>query len=111
MTLFELSTIVVLLLVAWYFFNAMRTREMATAVARTYCRQSDIQLLDGAVSLRAMRIVKYRGKFNFKRYYEFHYSAADNIRRIGTIIIIGTDIVDLIINSDCPGMGSSVLEA
>ena len=111
MTFFDLITIATLLLVGWYFFNAMRTREMATAIARSYCKRSGIQFLDGTVSLSGVRIVLHGGKFNFRRCYEFHYSAADNTRNIGAIIMIGSEVVSFIIKSDDPTINDSVLEA
>ena len=81
----------------WYFFDAMRARELATAVVREYCKQSSLQFLDGTVGLRAVNLSVQNGRIRFKRRYEFHYSESNHSRGVGLVTIEGIEVQNFIL--------------
>lgn len=103
--------VAVIIAVVWYFFDAMRAREMATAVAREYCKQSQLQFLDGTVGLRKVMISFEHGKPTLKRRYEFHYSRSDNSRSSGTVMINGAVVETFLLHHQTPEPGDTTLEA
>ncbi|MDJ0958574.1 MAG: DUF3301 domain-containing protein [Arenicellales bacterium] len=111
LSLLNVILIAVFVAVVWYFFDAMRAREIATAVAREYCKQSHIQFLDGTVGLRNVTISMDRGKPSLKRRYEFHYSESDHTRNIGLVIINGNRVEHFILQHQTAVPSDTTLEA
>ena len=111
LSLLNVILIAVFVAVVWYFFDAMRAREIATAVAREYCKQSHIQFLDGTVGLRNVTISMDRGKPSLKRRYEFHYSESDHSRNIGLVIINGNKVEHFILQHQTAVSSDTTLEA
>ena len=113
----ELSLLNVILIalfaaLVWYFFDAMRAREIATAVAREYCKQSQLQFLDGTVGLRKVTISMDRGKPSLKRRYEFHYySESEHSRNIGVAIINGNRVEHFILQHQTAVPSDTTMEA
>lgn len=97
--------------VIWYFFDAMRAREMATAIVREYCKQSHLQFLDGTVGLRTVGISFNGGKARLRRRYEFHYSQADHSRNIGILLINGNMVETFILQHEATESDNATLEA
>ena len=118
-TLFNILMILVLAGGVWYFFDAMRARELATSVVREYCKQSSLQFLDGTVGLKTVTLSLEGGRPHLKRRYEFHYSESDHSRSIGLVTINGIDVENFILpnkssnSGPLPGSrsGDSTLEA
>jgi len=118
-TLINISVVLLLAGGVWYFFDAMRARELATSVVREYCKQSSLQFLDGTVGLKTVTLSSEGGKLHLKRRYEFHYSELDHSRNIGLVTINGIEVEDLILPNKLsdpeslsgPPNGDSTLEA
>lgn len=110
-SIFNILSITILTFIVWYFFDAMRAREMATAVVREYCNQSQLQFLDGTVGLRTVTISVHRGKLKLKRRYEFHYSESDYSRKIGLVILNGNKVENFILQQQTSTQSDTTLEA
>ena len=118
-TLFNILVVLVLAGGVWYFFDAMRARELATSVVKEYCKQSSLQFLDGTVGLKTVALSLDGGKLHLKRRYEFHYSESDHSRNIGLVTINGIEVENFILPGKLsnpetlPGStpGDSTLEA
>lgn len=85
----------------------MRAREIATAIVREYCKQSNLQFLDGTVGLRTVTVTVHRGQLMLKRRYEFHYSESDNSRKIGLVILNGHTVENFILHQTPMQNGTS----
>jgi hypothetical protein len=84
-----------LLLAGVFWFTALRARELATNVARDYCRRYSLQFLDGTVSHSRMRLVREDGWLRMRREYRFEYSSADDVRREGHVTLTGQSVSDV----------------
>ena len=94
---FDILAIILIGSGVWYFFDAMRAREIATDAVRSYCKQSHLQFLDGTVGLRTVSLAIESGKLSIRRRYEFHFSGSDNSRSIGLVTINGADVENFIL--------------
>jgi len=110
-SLFNLVLIAVIASGIWYFFDAMRARELATAVVREYCKQSSLQFLDGTVGLKTVTLSFEGGKLRLRRRYEFHYSESDHSRSIGLVTINGIKVENFILPKQILQPGNSTLKA
>ncbi len=111
LTFFNILCVTVIAGSVWYFFDAMRAREIATATVREYCKQSCLQFLDGTVGLKTVSFTAENGKLRVRRHYEFHFSESDHSRNIGLVTICGTDVENLILPNQLFHPGHSTLEA
>ncbi len=85
---------------AFFAFRNLRVRELVTRYARDYCRDRDLQFLDGTASITAISPTQLRGKLMLQRTYRFEYTDNGAHRRHGVIIVIGDTIQHVIIDHD-----------
>lgn len=111
LSLSHIFAVAALAAVIWYFLDAMRAREMATAIVREYCKQSRLQFLDGTVGLRTVTISISAGRIKLKRTYEFHYAESDHSRNIGVVTLSGGEVEDFVLPNRSSGFDNSTLEA
>jgi len=81
-----------------YLVDGMRAREIATAVARDYCKQADLQFLDGTVSLRSIRLNRDIGRMRIERRFEFHYTDSSHERRRGLVVLVGRKVIHFVLH-------------
>jgi hypothetical protein len=99
---FNLTAIVLALGLIWVWYDNMRARETAIACVRGFCRDQQLQFLDGSVCLSAMAFsLTHRC---FRRHYDFYYTRDSHDRRRGTVILLGRHIEHLLINEDAAAM-------
>lgn len=110
-SIFNILSITILGFIVWYFFDAMRAREMATAVVREYCKRSHLQFLDGTVGLRTVAVSVHQGKLTLKRRYEFHYSESDHSRKVGLVILNGDKVENFILQHQTSTQSDKTFEA
>ncbi len=82
--------LVFLTLVAFYWRDSLRIKEMAFKAAQERCREMQVQLLDEAVYLRRLWLKRnQRGHLAIWRafYFEFTVSGAD--RYVGRVLMLG----------------------
>ena len=92
----QLFPIILLGLVAWFWWGATRAREVAVASARRACQQVDVQFLDDTVAMSKLRLRRDpRGQMRIMRYYRFEFSATGTDRRPGYAVMLGHHLVDL----------------
>lgn len=111
LSIFNIFALAALAGVVWYFFDAMRAREMATAIVREYCKQSGLQFLDGTVGLRTVTPSLSGGRLTLRRRYEFHYSESDHSRNIGVVLFNGSEVENFILQNQFTKTSKSNFEA
>lgn len=85
--------IVALVLAAWAFHVNLAAREMANRLATDTCRQAEVQLLDGTVSLLRMALTRSAsGGWTVRRTYVFDYSEDGYSRRRGFVVLNGLSL-------------------
>ena len=62
-------------LIAWVWHSGLKAHERVVTIARTVCRELNVQLLDDTVALRRLRLHWRRHGFELSRTYRFEFSA------------------------------------
>ena len=97
------SLLVIFLLagIAWFWFDSVRAKEVATQAASQACQTIHAQLLDQTVSLKRLRLIRNRqGRIQFQRSYDFELSLDRQIRSGGRVILIAQAISSVQLDSD-----------
>ena len=90
---FALAAIAVL---AWWWYDAMRARERALAVAGAACERDHLQFLDATVECVQTRFARDEdGRLVLRRTYGFEFSDDGNNRRAGSVVLLGTKVESL----------------
>jgi hypothetical protein len=90
---FALAGIAVL---GWWWYDSMRARERALAVAGAACGRNSLQFLDETVECVKTRPTRDAdGRLVLRRSYRFEFSDDGNNRRAGAVVILGTAVESL----------------
>lgn len=82
--------IVAVILAAWAWHANLAAREMANRLAADTCKQAEVQLLDGTVSVQRMGLARSAdGGWTLRRTYVFDYSEDGYNRRRGFVVLSG----------------------
>ncbi len=96
MSFAELLALLLLGLVAWFWFDSLKAREVGVAAARAACRREGVQLLDDTVAGSSLRPARDDdGRFALRRVYEFEYSGSGYDRHRGSVMLLGREVVML----------------
>lgn len=89
----ELFLLILLALVAWYWYDSMRARERALGIGRAACARDGLQLLDDTVQCIRLGFARDEdGRLKLRRTYRFEFSDTGLNRRDGSIVLCGTEI-------------------
>ncbi len=78
------------LVLVW--LDGARAREFATTLARRYCQNRGLQLLDETVSLVRMGIRWTDKGLRIRRMFRFEFSLEGVGRRVGYVLMLGTQL-------------------
>ena len=85
-----LILIAVLVIIAWFWQDSLKSRERAVMAAALACREIGAQLLDQTVALKSIKPARTEaGHLNLRRIYEFEFSLAGYERRFGRAYVLG----------------------
>jgi hypothetical protein len=74
----------------------MRAREVALEAGRRACEAEGVQFLDWTVAVNKLRIGRSGdGRLRVRRNYEFEFSDTGNNRLMGSITLLGTQLIAL----------------
>jgi len=79
-------------LLAWYWLDSARARELATGIARSMCRKRGLQFLDDTVSQVRFGIRWTGNGIRLRRMFSFDFSREGVGRRSGWLILLGTSV-------------------
>jgi hypothetical protein len=91
-----LLALIALLVVVLFWMDGARAREFATALVDELCRRRGLQLLDGTVVLARLGLRRTPAGLRFRRMYRFDFSAEGVGRRVGYLLLIGTEVENVI---------------
>ncbi len=92
----EVLVIVVLLAVAWYWYDSSLAKEAAVGAARRACERHNQQLLDETVALMTVRPQRdASGRMRLLRDYRFEFSGDGERRSSGEISLLGQRVTGL----------------
>ncbi len=96
MSLTELVALMLLCLLAWFWFNTLKAREAGVRAARGACEREGVQLLDETVAGRSLRLVRGDdGRLAWQRVYDFDYSGSGYDRFRGSVMLLGHEVTML----------------
>jgi len=86
-------SLVILGIVGWFWFDALRTQEAAKTICRQICRELDLQMLDDTVALVKTRLKRNKyGRLQWQRTYSFEFSDTGQNRQRGTLLMLGVTL-------------------
>jgi hypothetical protein len=92
----ELLAACLLALLAWFWLDSLRARDVAVAAARAACAAEGLMLLDDTVAIAGVRLRRGDdGRVHLLRAYDFEYSDSGNNRISGSIVLLGRAVVML----------------
>ena len=95
----SLLTVIILLcllIIAWFWHDAMRGRELAISISRNFCQQHNWQFLDDAVICKGISVKRDNsGYLRLCRVYQFEYYNEEEKRKINVISICGGEIISI----------------
>lgn len=92
----ELYALAAIAALAWWWYDSMRARERALAVAGAACRRDGLQLLDETVECVRARFVRdEEGHLVLRRHYRFEFSDDGRNRRAGSVVMLGATVESL----------------
>lgn len=93
--------ILFLALIAWFWLNSIRAKEIALQASAEACKQIEVQFLDQTASLKKLRINRDRnGRMIFERIYSFDFSRDRETRMQGFVTIIGQRVTKVLLDEE-----------
>lgn len=94
MPLFELVSLLMLLALAWLWFDSIKVRDIAVRHAERACMSDGLQFLDQTISIASLKPARDdEGRLVLRRAYVFEYSDTGNNRRPGSIVMLGQAVL------------------
>lgn len=90
-----LPLILLILLLGWFWFDSLRTREIAIGICRAACARRRVQFLDQTVALHRLGLRWPPAGLRFRRVYRFDYSEEGVGRRSGYLVMLGVDLEEI----------------
>ena len=81
--------LLILGLIAWFWFDTQRSQEMAFRVCKRACRQLNLLLLDDTIAVVRIRLKRIHGQLKVQRTYQFEFYNGNNKRLQGAMILSG----------------------
>jgi hypothetical protein len=91
----NLSAILLLLLLGWFWLDSLRAREIALGICRAACAARNLQLLDQTVALRRLGLSWRAEGIRLRRAYRFDFSEEGVGRLSGYVVLRGIDLDEL----------------
>ena len=86
----SLFILILLALLAWYWQDGLKAREIGIAAARQACHKEGLQFLDDTVLIRSLRLARDNdGQLKLRRVYAFEYSDTGDNRQPGSVTLLG----------------------
>ena len=88
-----LLLLILLGLLVWFWQDTLQARELALRAAREVCRNRQLQLLDGTVTLQRLATRRSnQGGVTLQRTFQFAYSEDGHDRYTGFVITLGNHV-------------------
>ena len=93
MNVLEVLSLIVLVGLAWLWFDSMQVRALALRAATAACDAEGLQLLDQAISITKLGLARNDdGRLLIRRIYGFDFSDSGNDRRRGSVAMLGQEL-------------------
>ncbi len=92
----DIASLLLLLLLAalgWFWFDSLRTLEVARNAGKHACNNANVQFLDDTVASIGLALVRDKsGRRVLRRTYRFEFSETGNTRLEGRLVLLGSNI-------------------
>ena len=99
-----MTSILILLflaVLAWFWMNSIRAKEIAMQASAAACQQIDAQFLDQTASLKNMQLIRgHAGRLGFERTYSFDFSRDRQSRLKGLVVIKGHIVEKVLLDEE-----------
>lgn len=99
-----MSTLLILLLlvmIAWFWLDSMRAREIACGISKETCERLGVQFLDETVALQRLRTGRdAAGHLRLLRTYQFEFTDTGAQRSKGVISLLGIEVMRLVVGAN-----------
>ena len=97
----SLLIILFLALLAWFWLNSIRAKEIAMQASAMACQQIQAQFLDQTASLKKLRFIRNaQGRLGIQRIYSFDFSRDRENRSKGFVEIRGYKVTKVYLDED-----------
>ena len=97
----SLLIILFLAVVAWFWLNAIRAKEIAMQASAVACQEIQAQFLDQTASLKKLRFIRSaQGRLGIQRIYSFDFSRDRENRSKGFVEIRGHKVTKVYLEDD-----------
>lgn len=94
MPVFEILSLAVIGILAWFWLDGIKVRELAIEEARMACENDGLQFLDETVATSKIRLSQNdEGRLQLCRTYSFEYSETGDNRKPGSIVMLGDEVL------------------
>ncbi|MDH5408481.1 MAG: DUF3301 domain-containing protein [Gammaproteobacteria bacterium] len=94
MSILEFISLIIFFVAIWYWLNAMRAKEIASAAGLKKCKSQGVDFLDETVVLRKVRLRRNSaGHLVVYREYQFEFSSDGSHRYLGMISLLGKQLI------------------
>jgi len=91
---FEIIGLFALVIIAWFWLDSLKAREIGIAAVKAACMDEGLQLLDETISFERLGMVRNgSGRWVWLRVYAFEYSNDGSDRRKGSVHLQGYLVV------------------
>ena len=91
-----LFLILLLAVVAWYWWSTMQSKELAKNAGKQVCSRYDVQFLDETVEMKKIWVRRGRhGKLELCRLFFFEFATDGEKRYQGRILVLGNQVSDV----------------
>ena len=88
--------LIVILGIAWIWWDSRGVAEQATVAARAYCSNAGVLFLNDTVAWKKLRLQRNKqGRLQFQRTYFFEFSSDMQQRYQGEIIMLGKRVMSI----------------
>ena len=89
----DLLLILPLVALLWYWFDSLRSLEIARAAGRHACQNANVQFLDDTVAGISLALMRNEsGRRVLRRTYRFEFSDTGDTRLEGRLILVGEKV-------------------
>ena len=93
----ELGGLLLLIGAVWYWYHAIRAKELARHAGRRRCNDVGVTFLDDTVMLTRLRLRRdSMGRMRIYREFQFEFASDGGIRYGGEIALLGERIISLV---------------
>ncbi len=96
MPVLEVASLLLLAALGWFWWDSLKSRDLAMQSARQACMVKGLQLLDETVAIASVKLARDDdSQLQIQRTYHFEFSDTGNNRQPGSVVTLGKQVTRL----------------